>query len=96
MKTHAAKSLEIYKKIISIPTVAGRGQVPVMAQYLRQQLLTAGFDDKDIVIANSGNDVSLIVTYAGDGSSGKKPILLLGHMDVVEALPEDWERPLLS
>jgi acetylornithine deacetylase/succinyl-diaminopimelate desuccinylase-like protein len=35
----------------------------------------------------------LIAKYRGDGSSGKAPILFLGHMDVVEALAKDWERP---
>ena len=40
-----------------------------------------------------GETASLIAKYRGDGSSGKAPILLLGHMDVVEALAADWERP---
>ncbi len=33
-----------------------------------------------------------MVRYRGDGSAGRKPILLLGHMDVVDARSEDWER----
>ncbi len=40
-----------------------------------------------------GDFAALIVRYRGDGSSGKKPILFLGHMDVVEAYAKDWERP---
>jgi len=90
---HAKKSLEIYTKLISIPTVAGRGKVPELANYLASEFKAAGFADEDIQMPELGETVSLIVRYRGDGSAGKKPILLLGHMDVVEALPEDWERP---
>lgn len=90
---HAKKTLEIYTKVISIPTVEGRGKVPEMAQYLASEFKKAGFSDKDIQIIPKGETAALIVRYAGNDSSGKKPILLLGHMDVVEALPKDWERP---
>lgn len=90
---HARKTLEIYKKVISIPTVLGRGNVPEMAEYLASELRLAGFSDQDIHILPKGETAALVVRYRGDGSSGKKPILLIGHMDVVEALPEDWERP---
>lgn len=90
---HAKKTLEIYTKVISIPTVAGRGEVQNMAAYLASQFEQAGFSKDDMQIIPKDNTVSLVVRYAGDGSSGKKPILFLGHMDVVEALPEDWERP---
>ena len=90
---HARKTLEIYTKVISIPTVAGRGKVPEMALYLAGEFRAAGFPEADIRIVPSGETAVLIVRYRGDGSSGKKPILLLGHMDVVEALAEDWERP---
>ncbi|MDO6718960.1 M20/M25/M40 family metallo-hydrolase [Psychrosphaera sp. 1_MG-2023] len=90
---HAKKALEIYQTIIEIPTVAGRGNVPKMAKYLASEFTAAGFAAKDIQIIPKGETASLIVRYRGDGSSGKKPILLIGHMDVVEALAKDWERP---
>ncbi len=90
---HAKKTLEIYSKVISMRTAAGRGKVPEMANYLASELRAAGFEDKDIHILPKGETAALVVRYAGDGSSGKKPILLIGHMDVVDALREDWERP---
>ena len=89
---HAKKSFEIYKTIVEIPTVLGRGKVPEMANYLASEFKLAGFAQKDINVVPSGETASLIVRYRGDGSSNKQPILLLGHMDVVEALVEDWER----
>ncbi|MCP5008068.1 MAG: hypothetical protein GY941_29650 [Planctomycetes bacterium] len=90
---HGKKTFEIYEKIISIPTVKGHGKVPEMAKYLTSELKSAGFADQDINIIPSGKTVSLVVRYRGDDSSGNKPILFLGHMDVVEAYAKDWERP---
>ncbi|WNC72038.1 M20/M25/M40 family metallo-hydrolase [Thalassotalea psychrophila] len=89
---HAKKTLEIYTKVISIPTVAGRGKVPEMAAYLADEFLAAGFSDEDINIIPKGETAALTVRYRGDNSSGKQPILLIGHMDVVEALEKDWQR----
>jgi carboxypeptidase PM20D1 len=90
--TPCNKALEIYKAIIEIPTVAGRGKVPEMAAYLAKEFREVGFKDEDIRIIPSGETVGMIVRYQGDGTIDK-PILLLGHMDVVEALDKDWERP---
>ena len=90
---HAKKALEIYRNVISIPTVAGRGNVPKMANYLASELKQAGFNQSDIQVIPHGETAALIVRYRGDGSAKKKPILLIAHMDVVEALPEDWKRP---
>lgn len=90
---HAKKALEIYRTVIAIPTVAGRGKVPQMAQYLADEFVAAGFTPEDVQVIPKGETAALIVRYAGDGSSDKKPILLLGHMDVVEAIDKDWQRP---
>jgi len=38
----------------------------------------------------------MVVRYRGDNSSGRKPILLLGHLDVVQVLAEDCYRDLSS
>ena len=88
---HAQKTLEIYRKVISIPTAAGKGNVPEMANYLASEFYAAGFDKQDVTVIPSGETAALVVRYRGS-ESAKKPILLLGHMDVVEALPEDWQR----
>lgn len=90
---HAVKTLEIYKTIIEIPTVAGRGKVPEMAAYLAKEFSDVGFKNEDIQILPTGETAALIVRYQGNGSADKKPILLLGHMDVVEAFDKDWQRP---
>jgi carboxypeptidase PM20D1 len=90
---HARKTLEIYTRIIGVETSKNLGNVPEVANYLASELLAAGFAQEDVEVVPLGETASLIARYRGDGSSGKAPILLLGHMDVVEALAADWERP---
>jgi acetylornithine deacetylase/succinyl-diaminopimelate desuccinylase-like protein len=89
------KAREIYAKIISIRTSVGQGHVPEMVEYLAGEFRAAGFPRKDVQIIPfkmpREEVASLVVRYRGDGSGGK-PILLLGHMDVVTANPADWER----
>lgn len=90
---HARKTLEIYERIVEVESSKNLGNVPEIAQYLADELIAAGIPDEDVEILPVGETAALIARYRGDGSSGKRPILLLGHMDVVEARPEDWERP---
>ena len=94
---HEHKAYEIYEKVISFRTARGHGQVPAMVAYLVSELQAAGFEDADIRVDDydSAGEATqgLIVTYKADGEPAAKPIVLLGHMDVVDALPEDWERP---
>ncbi|KQX20129.1 MULTISPECIES: M20/M25/M40 family metallo-hydrolase [unclassified Sphingomonas] len=82
--------LDIWKKMISIPTVHGRGQMAAMANYVAGLLREGGFAAEDVRIEGSGDDLSLAARYRGTGKG--KPILLSGHMDVVEARPSDWTR----
>lgn len=88
------ETLAIWKKMISIPTVAGRGQMRGMADYVAGLLRKGGFAAEDILIEGSGDSVSLTARYRGVGprTPKNKAILLSGHMDVVEARPSDWTR----
>jgi acetylornithine deacetylase/succinyl-diaminopimelate desuccinylase-like protein len=90
---HARKTLEIYTRIIGMETSKNLGNVPEMANYLAGELIAAGLPEEDVEVVPVGETAALIARYRGDGSSGKAPILFLGHMDVVEALEQDWERP---
>lgn len=85
------QALALWKKFISIPTVEGRGQVPVMAHYIADTLKAGGFAAEDIIIEGQGDATSLVAIYHGSDST-KKALLLAGHMDVVEARASDWTR----
>jgi acetylornithine deacetylase/succinyl-diaminopimelate desuccinylase-like protein len=91
------QALAIYRDTIAMRTAAGHGQVPAMAHYLADRFRDGGFADDDIHVlpftsAGGEQTASLVVRYHGDGSSGKPPILFAAHMDVVDALRDDWER----
>ncbi len=91
------QALGIYETIIGYRSAATHGQVPELAAYLADQFRGGGFPDEDIHVlpfetASGEQTAGLVVRYRGDGSSGERPILLLAHMDVVDALPQDWER----
>jgi acetylornithine deacetylase/succinyl-diaminopimelate desuccinylase-like protein len=89
------KARDIYKTAVETPTVAGRGQMPKFAGYLADQLRAAGWADSEIRVLpymSPGNNptAALIASWPAAGASRKKPILVIAHMDVVEALPRDW------
>lgn len=86
----AAAAKEMLKKGVGFRTVEGQGQVPAYAAYLASILKAAGYADGDIEIAPIGETATLVATLRG--TTQAKPIVLLGHMDVVEAKPADWER----
>ncbi len=75
---------------VAIPTVMGRGKVPELAAYYAGVLKAAGYADSDIVITPVGETATFAATLTGTGTG--KPIVLLGHMDVVEADAKDWTR----
>jgi acetylornithine deacetylase/succinyl-diaminopimelate desuccinylase-like protein len=96
-KNYQRQALEMYKHVISLRTAAGHGMVPEMADYLAKQFLDAGFANDEVhvirqTLSTGEEAASLIVEYRGNGLSGKKPVLFLAHMDVVDAIPSDWER----
>jgi carboxypeptidase PM20D1 len=91
------QALEIYRTIVGYRSAASHGQVPAVAGFLADRFRAGGFPEEDIHVLplttpDGETTASLVVRYRGDGSSGERPILLLAHMDVVDALPEDWKR----
>ena len=90
-----AKARDMFAHSIGVPTVAGRGKVPELAQYFADQYRDAGWAPGDIhVLPYDGSDndktAALIVRWPANGRAKRKPIMLMAHLDVVEAKPEDW------
>jgi acetylornithine deacetylase/succinyl-diaminopimelate desuccinylase-like protein len=79
----------LFEKVVEIPTVAGRGQMPKLTALLTAELRKAGITN--IVVKDHDNTQTLIARWPAAKPSGKKPILLMAHMDVVEANPADWK-----
>ena len=85
-----ADARAILKVAVEVPTVAGRGQVPVLAAKIQARLIAAGFAPADVKVEKVGETAILSAVYHGTG--GARPIAVIGHMDVVEADPKDWTR----
>ena len=88
---------ELFAELIEINTTdSERGNNTVAARAMADALLEAGFPEEDVhvlVPSDAPTKGNLVARYRGRDSS-LKPILLLAHIDVVEALPEDWSADL--
>jgi acetylornithine deacetylase/succinyl-diaminopimelate desuccinylase-like protein len=85
-----AKARTLLEHAVNIPTVAGRERVPELAAYLADQYRAAGIPDADIRIIPYEKTAALIVRWRAAGNASAKPIMVMAHMDVVEAKREDW------
>jgi acetylornithine deacetylase/succinyl-diaminopimelate desuccinylase-like protein len=81
---------DILRELVEINTTHEHGSTQA-AEAIQRRLLAAGFPAADVVVIappehpTKGN---IVVRYHGSGSG--KPVLFIGHLDVVEALPADW------
>jgi acetylornithine deacetylase/succinyl-diaminopimelate desuccinylase-like protein len=93
--TWQAKTREVFKQAIEIPSVHNRGEVPRVAKLLASQFKAAGIPDADIHFmpyeALPGDQTMALIVRWRSPNPTRKPMLILGHMDVVEAKREDWK-----
>jgi acetylornithine deacetylase/succinyl-diaminopimelate desuccinylase-like protein len=85
-----ALAREIYKELVEINTTdTPAGNVTKAAEAMAARLRAAGFAASDMrVLGPDPRKGNLVARLRGTGA--KKPILLLAHLDVVEARREDW------
>ena len=80
---------DIFKQLIEINTTDSVGSVTAASEAMAQRFREAGFADSDIqVIGPNDRKKNCVVRLHGSGKH--KPVLLIGHEDVVEAHREDW------
>ncbi len=85
------QALEILTTGIGYRTVNPGDQMVPYAEYVKGVLVKAGYRPDEVTIHPMAGTAALIARYPGTDRT-KKPIVILGHMDVVEAKREDWER----
>jgi acetylornithine deacetylase/succinyl-diaminopimelate desuccinylase-like protein len=79
----------ILKQLIEINTTDSVGNVSTAAEAMAQRLRAGGFAEGDVKVAGPNDrKKNLVVRFRGTGK--RKPILFIGHLDVVEALRSDW------
>ena len=83
----------LFKELVEINTQASNGSTLLAAQAMAARLKTYAFPDSDVVVVENAPKKGNLVARLRGRSTGKKPILLLSHIDVVEAKPEDWTLP---
>jgi acetylornithine deacetylase/succinyl-diaminopimelate desuccinylase-like protein len=80
---------DLLEELIEINTTDSVGNVSTAAEAMAKRLRDAGFADSDIFIGGPNDRKrNLVVRLKGTGA--QKPVLLIGHLDVVEAHREDW------
>jgi acetylornithine deacetylase/succinyl-diaminopimelate desuccinylase-like protein len=81
---------EIFKQLIEINTTdTPAGNVTTAAEAMAARFRVAGFPAEDIHLDGPlPNKKNLVVRLRGRGAG--KPVLFLAHLDVVEALRQDW------
>ncbi len=82
-------AVEIFKQLIEINTTDSVGNVTTAAEAMAKRFRDAGFPQSDIQ-GIGPNDRKKNVVVRLHGSGKHKPVLLIGHLDVVEARREDW------
>lgn len=84
---------EIYRELVETNTTDSAGSCTVAVTRMAQRLKAAGYRDEDLhIVVPPGGPAkgNLVARLKGDGSA--RPLLLLAHVDVVEARREDWVR----
>ena len=87
--THQALARELLQELIETDTTPNHGSTTLAAEQLAERFLAADFDPADVhVVGENPLKRNLVVRLRGKGE--REPILLLAHLDVVEARREDW------
>ncbi|MEA2238084.1 MAG: hypothetical protein QOC81_2808 [Thermoanaerobaculia bacterium] len=82
-------AFDIYKELIEINTTNSTGNNTTAAEAMAVRLKAAGFPAADVqVLGPDPRKGNLVARLRGRGAD--KPVLLLAHLDVVEAKREDW------
>ena len=86
-----AEERALFEKIVEIPTVYGRlAEFKKMTALLASEFREAGMTS---VVKDHDGTQTIIARWKAEKPSGKKPILLMAHMDVVDANASDWKSP---
>jgi acetylornithine deacetylase/succinyl-diaminopimelate desuccinylase-like protein len=80
---------DIFKQLIEINTTDSVGNVTTAAEAMAKRLRDAGFTENDLhVDGPKERKKNVVVRFRGTGK--RRPVLFIGHLDVVEALRQDW------
>jgi acetylornithine deacetylase/succinyl-diaminopimelate desuccinylase-like protein len=85
---------DLYRELVETNTTRSSGSCTLAAERMAARLRAAGFSDSQLTLfadPEHPKEGGLVAVYPGT-SATIKPVLLVAHIDVVEARREDWER----
>jgi acetylornithine deacetylase/succinyl-diaminopimelate desuccinylase-like protein len=84
----------LYKELVEINTTLSVGSCTDASNAMKARLLAAGFTDAQaqVVVPKDWPKQGNLIAFLPGSDPKLKPLLLLAHIDVVEANREDWER----
>jgi acetylornithine deacetylase/succinyl-diaminopimelate desuccinylase-like protein len=86
---------EVYKELIEIKSGVTTGNITTAATAMARRFREAGIPEADIFVGGPRPERhNVVARIRGKNPAGRKPLLLLAHIDVVEALKEDWSPDL--
>jgi carboxypeptidase PM20D1 len=87
-----AQTLDLAKQLIAMRSVQGEGnRTGAAMQLVKTALVAGGWRSGDIEITPFADTAYMIATWPGSDPA-LKPLVISGHLDVVEAKPADWQR----
>ncbi|MCC3861200.1 M20/M25/M40 family metallo-hydrolase [Pseudemcibacter aquimaris] len=90
-RKYETEALNLLTELVPYRTVAGNGQVIPMANVIVKRFEDAGFPDEDIHLIPMYEDTAGLVVRLKGSDSSEKPVVFMGHMDIVDAKPSEWE-----
>ena len=80
---------QVYSDLVAFPSSQLRDGSADIAKYAADRLIEAGFPAKDVqIMGPNPSAAGVLARFRGRGE--REPVLVMAHLDVVEALREDW------
>lgn len=96
-RDYEALAREIYAELIALRSTADMpDNVKAAAEAMQRRLIDAGFPEEDVVVVSPHPELgNLVARFRGrgpdDGPPQREPVMLMAHLDVVDALRSDWD-----
>jgi len=90
LEPHEQVALDLFRELIESNTTHSTGNTTDAARAMAKHLVAAGYPEEDVRVLEQVPGKGNLVARLRGSDPGLQPILLLAHLDVVEADPEDW------
>src|SRR5690348_2634549 len=94
LKPHQQLAHDIYKELIEINSGVSTGNVTTAALAMAKRFRDAGIPDSDVFVGGPRPEKFNVVVRIHGRNSSREPLILLAHIDVVEAVKTDWSPDL--